>query len=283
MNTIWFIIKDGITGLNRSKFSTFLTLTSLTITLTFIALFYIFSQNVLAKINELHERMTLEAFIDVTYTNPEILELQSKILTFAEIDSIQYISKDEALERFKKVFAVDYAHLIEENPLPASFRIFIRPDNLGPISVPQLEKQLRELKGITDVVFHRRMLTSLNYYYSSAKKLFLLAGIALLIVSFVLIWVNMKFLLRAKQKIIETLELVGARKMLIAGPFYIHAALEGIFAGCVAVALIKVIFWFSGLNFYLIVNLTNTHTIGLILLGMVYAILGCFTALLDSI
>ncbi len=74
-----------------------------------------------------------------------------------------FVSKEQALERFRQTFA-DLASTVETldgNPLPASFDVRLRPAAAGSAAVEALATRVRALPGVADVRYDRQWLDRL--------------------------------------------------------------------------------------------------------------------------
>jgi cell division transport system permease protein len=81
----------------------------------------------------LKNRVLSEVFIkdQVNSDNAQVKALQAKILTMPEVkaETVRYISKDEALQRFEDKFGSTITANLNLNPLPASFEIQVKDPN----------------------------------------------------------------------------------------------------------------------------------------------------------
>ncbi|MCB9502932.1 MAG: hypothetical protein H6696_13425 [Deferribacteres bacterium] len=278
MNILFFIISEGLKGLFRSKFSTFLTIASLLLTLTLLNIYFLISQNILQKVGELRGRITIEAFLEDGLSENEITKLQQKILQIAKVDTAVFFSKDAALKKFQELFTDDYSQMIEENPLPASFQIRIRLDG-GEQNTAQLISKIEKLEGIDEVIFHRKLLTAMNYYSSSLRQKLIFIGVGLLFISFGMLWINIKITLNAKARLIETMELVGAKRSLIRGPFYVQSIFEGMVAGVGSLFLCYLLVYIFDLKSILPYYELFFYPIYAVLISIILSFFTCFLAI----
>ena len=134
MNTLIFCLADGLAGLRRSKLSAILTIFTVSVSLYFIGAFWVLSSSFFTIFEEIRAKVVLEAFLSEDLHSEQIAELGRELSLMAEVDSIHYVGKEAALHIFKETFGEDYSQLIDENPLPASFQIFLKKQYLQPDS-----------------------------------------------------------------------------------------------------------------------------------------------------
>lgn len=255
-----------------------MTIISLMLSLALLNLYILLSQNVLMKISELKGRIAIEAFIDPGFNDTEIMALQKQIAIVAGVDSVDLIDKAEALEKFKEMFSADYSQLIDENPLPQSFQIKLNTEG----SQEQVQNAIdiiKSMEGIDEVKYHHKLLTSLNYYYRRMQQIFIFVGVGLAVLGFFLLWVNLKLTLKTKARIIETMELVGAKQSLIRGPFYVQALVEGTIAGFGAVLLVTLLFWIFRAENLLIIKINFISSLMVVGGSIFFSIFTCFWAI----
>ncbi|KAA3655931.1 MAG: hypothetical protein DWQ10_16540 [Calditrichaeota bacterium] len=244
MNLLFFIISEGFAGIRRSKFSAILTILSLLITLTLLNIYFLISQNILQRVGELKGQIAVEAFIEEGLSEEDIAALRTKILNKVAIDSVVYLSKENALLRFADLFGDDYDHIVEENPLPASFQIKIKIDETE-LKITDAIEAIEKLDGIDEVVFHKKLITAINYFASSLRRNIHSIGFGLIVFCFGLLWINITITMNSKARLIETMLLVGAKHALIRWPFYVQSMVEGVIAGVGSI----IILYFIQINF----------------------------------
>ncbi|HHL73479.1 MAG TPA: ABC transporter permease [Bacteroidetes bacterium] len=278
MRLFIYSIVDGLSGLKRSGISSLLTILTICCSLVLLGAFYIIRQGLRENLQETRSRFVLEAFL--LDAEPKDHETTGeKILHLAGVDSIEYVSKDDALARVRETFGDDYLALIEDNPLPASFHVVLQPSYVNRDSVARIVAAIAGVPGVEDVVYRATLIDLLNRYDRLVGAGFIIFGIALSILGFVLISNNIRLTIEAKRDIIETMELVGASRGLIVGPLLIQAMIEGglgaLFAGIVLSVLVQV-----GTIFIPVLSPVTAATIGvLVLVGILFGFLGSFNAL----
>lgn len=280
MNTIFFCISDGLSGLRRSKLSGFLTIITVSISIYFIGAFIVLSGSFLQIIDEIRARVILEAFLNEDLASEEIAELNRELYFMTEVDSVFYVSKDFALRIFKETFGDDYAQLIDENPLPSSFQIFLKKKYLNADSAQAIVDAISQKRGIEGVVYRGKVLQILDQYYKTTISVLIFIGIGLSLIGFILVSNNIKLTISAKKRIIKTMLLVGATRALVRGPFIVQGMLEGIAGSLLAMvflaASIGVVNWYLGAA---IIHVPSNFYFIIFMAGMFYGVLGSLYAL----
>ena len=120
-------VKEGFTNFYRDKWLTVATVTVMTLTLFLIGTTIFLWVGVSQTIKVIQDRVNISIYFDFDVPEQEILAIKNRIEGEApkEIESLHYISREDALEAFKKQeegnpdiqSALD---LIDANPLPAA-------------------------------------------------------------------------------------------------------------------------------------------------------------------
>jgi len=279
LSTLIFCLKDGLAGLARSRLSAAITISTISISLFLIGVFYVLSTNFVDLIAEFRKKVMVEVYLFEDVSNDAIYNLHATLRQLEEVDSVRFISKADALDLFRKTYEDKYEDVLESNPLPASFQIFLQQKYMNPESAKKFESKMYKHSAVEDVLYRKGVIARLDRYSVSINIALIVSSIGLGLLSLILVANNIKLTLYAKRRIVETMELVGATRLIIKGPFFLQAMIEGGLGGFIAS-----FFLFSALKIAQLMIGTQTiiveHTMhgGLVLLGILYGTLGCAIA-----
>ena len=153
-----------------------------------------------------------------------------RILTLSPVVAARdYVSKDQALQRFQQLFPDLAAAAVElpDNPFPASFEVRLRSGGPDGDAVASLARRLERQPGVADVQYDRRWLDRLASVtaivrWAGIVLALLLGGAAALTVTNVV-----RLTLYARRDEIEIMQLVGTPLGRIRGPFVAEGILQG--------------------------------------------------------
>jgi cell division transport system permease protein len=203
-----------------------------------------------AKTNEVRNKIELEVYIQDSAGKAQVAELGNMIRDIRHVDSIQYISKDQALQILKhrlgsKADPITQG-LLQSNPLPASYRIHLDdPANVGAVK-NSLEPRGTDgrphyISPAVDDVQDREDDTKKILSATSTIKLLLAVLASLLVLASILLVANtIRLSIFARRREVEVMRLVGATNWFIRWPFVIEGLVVGFFGAAVAVALLWV-------------------------------------------
>lgn len=167
--------------------------------------------------------------------------LEATLAASPLVDRYQFISKSDALERFRRDFAdlASLANGLEENPLPAGFDVRLRSVAGAEAEIDVLAKQLEASDGVADVRYDRLWVSRL------LSAVVLLRGVSIAIITIVGIAAALtvanvvRLAAYWRRDEIEIMELVGSPAAYIRGPFVMEGVMQGGIGAVIAVALLR--------------------------------------------
>jgi len=274
-----YSIIEGFKGLRRAKFSTFVSISTIFLSLVLIGIFIIFILNIQRVVKQIQSRVELEVYIDNSFSMIQVEVLRQRILQINAIDSVRYVSKEEALEIINQQLNQDILEILNENPLPSSFQVKLKPSFRSATNAQQISAQLTQFDGVDEVFYRQDLLIILEKYIQIFLVIILGIGLLLGIGAIFLVSNTIKLIIFSRSNIIEIMKLVGATRRFIRRPFVFEGIIQGLIGGILA-----------AIFFYLILNLVKLEIPGLILidqksypalviLGIIFGLFGSLFAL----
>jgi cell division transport system permease protein len=240
-----FFLREALRGLRRSSAPALAALLTVLLTAVVLGVFIPIVQATTGTANEVRNRVVVDVYIKDTATTQERDELRGAIEGTANVKSVDYISKAEALKRAQgknpEAFR-EGTELLGSNPLPDSFRVTPEdPDKLAQI-VQRLDAGGQPQLSAIDEVRDREEDTSKILSATGLVKA-LTAGMAVLLVlaSIALIANTIRLSVFARRREVEVMKLVGATNWFIRWPFVIEGMIVGFFGGLLAVLLLAIV------------------------------------------
>ncbi|MCU0642683.1 MAG: ABC transporter permease [bacterium] len=266
-------------GLRRAKFSTFVSIFTIFISLAVIGLFVVFIFNVNWIMTQIKSRMELEIFIDNSFTKEQIDTLRSQIEEVAGIESVRYVSKEEAAEVFRNEVGRDIFEILDDNPLPPSFQVKLRPEVQTSSRAENISDQLANFDGVDEVLYRRDILVILERYFRLFLIISLGIGLVLAIGSIFLIYNTIKLIILSRRSVIEIMKLVGATRRFIRRPFIVEGVIQGIVGGTLAALFFSLLFQILKTEIPELIVVTQAVYPILIILGALLGLIGSMFAL----
>ncbi len=179
-------------------------------------------------------------------TASDIDAVRSRLKKNPGVSSISYSSPEAVLDRWQKMVGEeeDITRLAGVNPFVGELEVRVRPayasnDSIGLIITPlQLMPQVSEIK------VHTELVDRINSTLRSVSLSLIFVAVALLTVSFILIFNTVRLTVYARRFTIYTMKLVGATASFIRRPFLIDNIVNGLVAGLIAsLALVGIVYY----------------------------------------
>ncbi len=244
-----YFFSETFTSFRRNFLMGFTAITTVAITLFMVGFFMIMVYDILGIINSIKGQVEVAVYLKDNISGELKNYLEDEIIGWEEIEEINYVSKEQALERFKKQNeGSDILKEIQGNPLPASFEITLNdPEKVELVSLRFMDKDGDYIEGINDVIYGRNYVNSLFSITAIIGTIAFLIIIVLLLATVVLIFNTIRLSIYARRKEIEVMKLVGASNWFVRIPFLF----EGFFEGLVGSIISAILLYFMG-NFLLI-------------------------------
>lgn len=237
MNLLLFF-KEGLIGLKRAKLSAIITIISICLSLSLIGISTLLGQNLKDIFFRFYKEIEIEVFLEPDVTDQQISRIESTFHRFSELKSARFISRSEALQEFQKIFGTDISGILDENPLPASFRLIMNSDYSTPTEVEKMAKQISNLDGIQEVIYQKEIISFIHKYFNISVIIIGLLALTLLIVITILVFNTIRLTIYARRDIIQIMKLVGATNYFIKGPFIFEGMLQGLIGGGLSLILV---------------------------------------------
>lgn len=238
INTWKYYIKETIKSIYRNRLMSLASITTVTATIFILGLFMALAINVNRFATNVEDMIEIKAFLKDDVTTLQQQKLEKNIKEIPGVVSVEYESKEKALEKFKEQLGEnkDIAKGLEEsNPLPASF--IIKVDK--PESVELVSPKIAQMEGILKVKDGKRTVQTIIKLvrivrYSSTVLMAILGTISIFLISN-----TIKLTVFARKREISIMKYIGATDWFIKWPFILEGILLGLIGGLIAAFIIE--------------------------------------------
>jgi cell division transport system permease protein len=233
-----YAVREGFSGFRRAKLSTFAAVFAITTSLLLLSFFSILLLNANSIVESLRDKVEMEAFLDEQLSGDQVTRLRAQIEQLEGVREVHFVSKEEAAAIFKEEFGEDIYKVLNFNPLPASFKVFLKDGYRTARRAELIHSQLRSIRGIEDVIYRKQLLEMLDQRAVTFLWIALGVGMFIMLSSIFLVANTIRLAIYAKRKIIQTMKLIGATRSFIRTPFLLEGFLQGLVGGVIAAAII---------------------------------------------
>jgi cell division transport system permease protein len=198
-------------------------------------------------VQDVEGKVTIQVFIKDGVATEDVDALQQYLLDDPLVASVDYTSKEEALEKFKEQMAEspEIVEQIEGNPLPASLDVTLNEPRDVTVVVQKI-KDSELFIAIADRPDNPE--ESLKYGQQVVDQLFAVTRIVryigvvfiamLAVVSLIFINNTIRLAIYARRKEIGIMRLVGASNWFIRAPFLLEGIMQALIGAAMAIIVI---------------------------------------------
>ena len=245
-------------------------------------------------IKEVQEKVDVSVYFKEAVLEEDILSVERDLYKFSnEIESVEYISREKALENFIEKHKEEpiYLEALQEigyNPFLPSLNIKARdPSYYAPISNYLNQDSLQGIIERVSFFQNKKVIDKLSSITVNVKTVVISLSLILGLLAILITFNTIKLTIFTSKEEISTMQLVGASSWFIRGPFVI----QGIFYGIISVLAVNLLFliifaffsyrletFFLGFN---LLNYFQMNFLPLLLIQIAFAgILAIFSTLL---
>ena len=238
-----YFVTEAFLSLWRGRRSSALSILTIAIALFMLGLFLLLGSNLQRVVDEWRRSAEFSVYLRDEATQPERDGVRRALAEHPAIAAVDAVSKEEALERFRRTFPELAPATVEapENPFPASLEARLKPSAVDAAALGTLAERIGAMPGVADVRYDRRWLdrlASLSAFVRYAGLI--LAGILVLAAGLTVTNV-VRLALYARRDEVEIMELVGAPMAFIRGPFVCEGIIQGGIGAVLALAALRAV------------------------------------------
>ena len=242
MRALRYAFDEALASLWRGRRSGALSTATIAVALFVLGAFLIATSNLERLGREWSNSAQMSVYLADGVTGAERAVIERTLAPGDIVATVQYVSKADALARFKKTFS-DLTSTIDglgENPLPASFEVQLQGGANAAVDI--LVAELRQLPGVADVRYDREWLARLVAAIDGIRLVGGILGLLLTLAAALTVANVVRLALYARRDELDIMELVGAPRAYVQGPFVMEGTLHGGLGAVVALVALGVVF-----------------------------------------
>ena len=180
------------------------------------------------------ENFIVQIMLDQDMTTPEAQQICNKLKTRPYVNSLHYISKEEALREGTKDLGTDPSEFAGMNPFLSSIEITMKSNYANDDSLKWISRELKAYPKVSEIDYQKDLINDVNQNIARLSVVLLVIAVLLTFVSFSLISNTVRLGIYSRRFSIHTMKLVGASWGFIRKPFIADAVLIGLVAAFLA-------------------------------------------------
>jgi len=235
---VFFSFKRAWQGFWRNAVMSLAATATMVLMLLLLAGFWIIQTGLLAGLQFTEQKVEVVAYLQPNATDTQVETLRTQLQGMHEVASVAYISRAEALTRFRASMQAqgreDLTRYLDANPLYASMEVkLIDPSQVRVVGdALRGDPSVRNVINIEDLV--ERVLTVTSILRTAGTVVLVIVGIISLFI--IINTIRLAVLARAEE--IEVMRLVGASDAFIRWPFVFEGAFVGLLGSLATLAIL---------------------------------------------
>lgn len=234
---LWRTFKEGWQNFRRNGWLSFATVSILTLSLFIVGLSTLLGLTTHYMLQTMRDKVSVNVSFNPDVPEERMLEIRDELAKYKkEIASVEYVSRDAALETFlaenKNNPAVTQAiEEIGENPLLPSLVIKAVAPEYFQVIVSQIQRSTFQ-SDISRINYdkNRKIFNNLERNNKSIQKVGLILGLSFIFIAVLITFNTIRITIYSHRQEFEIMRLVGASNIYVRMPF----VFEGIFYGIAA-------------------------------------------------
>ncbi len=254
------VVRAGFLDFWRNGFVSLASILVMTVTLFVVGTTLFAGVMLQSTIQTLRDKADVTVYFTTSAPEEQILQLQKSLQALPQVQSVTYISAEDALAAFRERHKNDQLTLqaldeLGENPLGAELDVQAKDisqyDAIAQFLQQQQQNTSSGQPGIIEKINyfdeqHRQALERLQEITDSAGRLGFVVILILIVVTIAISFNTVRLAIYTSRDEIQVMRLVGAGQLYIRAPFMVEGVLYGLIAGVITLLLLyPMTYWFG--------------------------------------
>ena len=243
-NVLSYLIGEGFKSIFKNKKSTFTSIGIMCATMFVFGVFFAIGENINSFVRQVELSQGMRVVVKDGATDAEIQAIKDKLNQIDGINSIDYMSSDDALVYMKEQFEEEgQGYLMDGYEIGNSFFRASFIVTLTDITKSaEVKDQILNIDNVLEIKSKDEMIDKLIKIANGIKICTGALLVVLIIISIFIISNTIKLTVHVRRKEISIMKYVGATNGFIRCPFVVEGIIIGLVASVIAVALIGIIY-----------------------------------------
>lgn len=231
--------------IRRSPYQTMAAILVMTVTMFLACAFFVIAVGSQVVLKYFESRPQLNIFFKSDYvpTQSQIDLMQAKLVGTGLVETVKFVSKEEALNIYKELNKRDPLLLeaVTSGMLPASIEVSAK----NPNDLKLLSEVVKDETGIDEIRYEEDVVAELTRWTNSVRIIGgVFVGIQVLI-AFVVIFIIIGIRVAGRKDEINVMQLIGAKSSYIASPFVWEGFWYGVTGAVLAWGIVYLVILYS--------------------------------------
>lgn len=192
----------------------------------------------------IEDKIDISVYFHTTTAEDRILEIKQFLESLSGVKSVEYVSRDLALEIFKESHKNDPVisqgiNELNSNPLEASLNIkAMEPDQYASIAAYLDNPNLQSSIDSVSYSENQTVINRLTAIVNNINRGGLIATVVLAVIAGLVVFNTIRIAIHSNREEISVMRLVGASNSLVRGPLMVEGAISGILSAVISLVII---------------------------------------------
>jgi len=231
--TVRYFFKEAFANLFRNGWMSLASIGAVASALIIFGSFLMISINFDYIAKTVESQVEITAYVKDSVDQLKMNQIELSIKGLDEVKEVVFVSKEQALEEFKKQVGEELLEGIE-NPLPNSFRIKVQT----PQEVAGVAEKIQKIDGIEEVKYGKGVVEKLFKITYWMRMLGLGVMAIFAVISVFIISNTIRITVFSRRREISIMKYIGATDWFVRWPFLLEGMMLGFSGSLIAIALL---------------------------------------------
>ncbi|HGE71153.1 TPA: FtsX-like permease family protein [Candidatus Poribacteria bacterium] len=238
-----YLWREAFINIKHSGIVGVLSIIIVALTTMLFSILLIITNHISTQLSILKSSPFITAFLEDDLDDSQREQIQKKIQSLYEVNTVRYVSKEEAFQRTREMFG-EHRDILDGlkdmNPLPSSFEIELKGQYLGKIG--EVADRIKTFAGVSAV---RHAEEAGSFIKGTEMIIWLMVGIMGL-ASIIIIFFSITITTYMRRDEIKIMRLIGSSRAFIRIPLLLQGLIEGFLGSVLGVSIIYGLFYLYG-------------------------------------
>ncbi|MFQ5511227.1 MAG: cell division protein FtsX [Candidatus Krumholzibacteriia bacterium] len=235
-----YLARESVRTLRRHKGIMSLSIIIMSLSLLVLAVFLLATDNVTALLDKTVRDFRVYVYLEDGMAQETIEEYHRALFAMDGVETIQFVSKAEALLEFREELGAEQYVLetLRANPLPASFRVTLKGGFADKDRIETFAREVGAMGAVEEVNYGKDFMERFSFLARIFMYVDAVLGGIVVLSSVFIISNTVRLTILSRRRSIEILKLVGATNLFITTPFIMEGAFQGGLASMLSLGML---------------------------------------------
>ena len=243
---------------------------SITLVLFLLGILGLIALNANTLSRYVKENLGFSVFLKEDVKMADLQKFQKDIGVMQGVKTTRFVSKEEAAETMKEELGEDFISFVGYNPLPASIDVKFYSEYTQQDSLSKFESILIKNPYVKEITYQKSLIHLVNENMRKISIVLIGFIIMMLVICIALINNTIRLSVYSKRFTIKSMQLVGATRGFISGPFVLRGTINGLIGAFFALSMLSGIIYYLQNDFKKIASYVDFELLGILYLSVIF-------------